>query len=112
MSYPDWHLFLAHYKYYIEKIEGEIKSRISPEYSENMKKKVLSERLKENEDYQLLLESYEENKKKRPFICNICGTSFRSKKDGLLPHLIKVHGINPLQRENENKENESVNTSP
>jgi len=77
-----------------------------------MKKKVLSERLKENKDYQFLQESLEENKRKRPFVCNICGKSFRSKKDGLLPHLIKVHQMNSLQTENENKENKLVNTFP
>ncbi len=80
------------------------KKGIDPAYSEDAKRKVLSDKLKENKDYQLLEESFEENKRKRPFICNICSKSFRSKKDGLLPHLINFHGINTLQSENENKE--------
>ncbi len=104
-NYSDWHLFKMHYRYYKRKIENEIMKSIDPSLSESYKQNKLKEKLKENKDYQLLLESYEENKRKRPFICNVCGKAFRSKKDGLLPHLIKVHGINPLQAENENKEN-------
>ncbi len=104
-NYSDWHLFMAHYKYYKQKIEKDIMKTIDISASEKYKQSRLNEKLKENKDYQLLQESFEENKRKRPFICNICGKSFHSKKDGLLPHLINVHGINPIQTDSENKEN-------
>jgi len=91
--YADWDLYLKHYKYVKKKIEEKIMKEISPALSDKGKEKALQNRLNDDKDYRLLQESYEENKRRRPFVCNMCGKTFKSKKYGLKPHLKKVHGI-------------------
>ncbi len=82
---------------------------INPAFSDKMKQKILQTKLNENKEYKLLLEAYNENKNKRPFVCNICGKTFKSKKYGLKPYLKKVHGIDiDTQVPMENKINEGV----
>jgi len=106
-NFADWHNFYEHYKYVKKKIENQIKASIDPDYSEKYKEQAIQDRLKNNEDYKLLQQSYEENKKKRPFVCHICGKNFRNKK-GLKRHYKKIHGIDydQLRKERENKKNE------
>jgi len=101
--FEDWINFKMHYNYVKEKIEKEIMNDLKDRgYSDNFINKEFSNKLKENKDYQLLQESYEENKKKRPFVCNLCGKTFRSKRS-LKDHYKNIHGIdiNQLRAEKE-----------
>jgi len=107
--FEDWVNFYKHFKYTKQKIENEIIKSIDPPLSESYRQNKLKEKLKENKEYQLLQESYNENRKKRPFVCYICGKSFRNKKLGLKEHLKRVHGIDiDNQAPMENKTNEGV----
>ncbi len=91
--FADWDNFKLHYWYVKKKIESNIMKEINPEFSDKMKQKTMQSKLNENNEFKLLQEAYNENKNKRPFVCNICGKTFKSKKYGLKPHLKKVHGI-------------------
>jgi len=68
-------------------------------------------KLQENKEYQLLQECYNENMKKRPFVCNMCGKAFRS-KGNLKAHYMKIHDIDidKLRKERSQEENAIGNT--
>jgi len=106
-NFADWKNFSEHYRYVKKKIEKQIEDSIDPSYSEAYKKKAIQERMKENKEFKLLQKSYEENKKKRPFVCHMCGKNYRNKKS-LKEHYKKIHNIDydQLRKERENKKNE------
>ncbi len=91
--FNDWDVFNKHIDYYLTKITDKIRENIDPDYSDKMKEELVNRRASENEDYKLLIESYNINKRKKPFVCTICGKAFRSKRVGLKPHLERMHGI-------------------
>ncbi len=91
--FEDWDVFNAHITLNKKKIKDKISKTISESYSESKREELLKGRLKDNEDYQLLIESYNLNKRKRPFVCSICGKAFKSKRVGLKPHLQRMHNI-------------------
>ncbi len=92
--FSDWINFYMHYTYTEQKIKNEIlRDMKSRGYSDKFIETELQKKLKENKDYQLLQESYNENKRKRPFVCNLCGKTFRSKRS-LKDHYLKIHGVN------------------
>jgi len=105
--FSDWDGYYHHYKYYKKKIMEQISASINPDYSEKFKEKAIQERMKENKDLKLLEKSYEENKRKRPFVCQYCGKTFRTKK-GYKDHLKRIHGedVDQLRKERKNKKNE------
>ncbi len=117
-NFADWKNFYVHYTYNKQKLENQIKKSILKKWeedpasmpSEKIRAKILenktNERLEENKDYKLLQKSYAENKKKRPFVCHMCGKNFRNKKS-LKDHYKKIHGIDydQLRKERENKKN-------
>ncbi len=91
--FEDWDTFTFHLNYHKHKIAMQIRANLDKGYSEKTKDSITKERLRDNTDYQLLLDSYEENKRRKPFICTICGKAFRSKRSGLRPHLKRMHNI-------------------
>ncbi len=106
--FADWINFEMHYQYVKQKIEKEILNDMKNRgLSEKYIEVELPKKLQENKDYQLLLESYNENKKKRPFVCHLCGKTFHN-KTGLKAHYLKIHGIDvdELRKEREKKEQE------
>ncbi len=109
--FDDWANFDAHIKFYKKKIEQKIRASISSEYSDKMKEERVKKLASENEDYKLLIDSYEANKRKKPFVCTICGRAFKSKKVGLKPHLERMHNIevDTERIDNDNKEDNTAN---
>ncbi len=111
--FEDWINFYMHYNYVKGKIVNEIKTDMKNRgYSDKFIEAEFPKRLQENKDYQLLQESYNENKKKRPFVCNLCGKNFRNKVN-LKAHYLKIHGIDvdKLREEREHKEQEMVSSN-
>jgi len=106
-NFSDWKNFYEHYKYAKKKIEDQITASVDPKFSEIYRKKAIEDRKKENKDLKLLEKSYEENRKKRPFVCHVCGKNFRNKK-GLKDHYKKIHNIDYdlLRKERENEKNQ------
>jgi len=105
--FADWDGYYHHYIYYKNKIQNQISASINPNYSDAFKEKAKQEKMKENKELKLLEKSYEENKRKRPFVCHLCEKSFRNKKS-LKEHYKKIHNIDydQLRKERENKKNE------
>jgi len=84
-----------------KKIEDKYMEKLKKDgISDNLLNEMLSDKLKNDKNYRLLLKTEEGAKRFRPFVCGICGKNFRYKVS-LKIHYKKTHNID-FDNENNN----------
>jgi len=98
-NFKDYPYFYEHVLREISRLRGYYQNELRKSYPELYAKasdpdfiRRANERLHKSERYQLLIKSINENRNKRPFICNICHKNFRDRQS-LKGHYIRVHHI-------------------